>query len=107
MKPIKGNKKIEALFNSGKRCSSSFFHCIFELDDSSESGYVVSVPKKNFPRAVDRNKVKRLVREILRKNADAFGDFGTGKFMFIYSSNMIASFLDIEKDFKSLLKKIF
>jgi len=27
--------------------------------------------------------------------------------MFIYSSNRIESFLDIEKDFKSLLKKIY
>lgn len=106
MKPLKGNKKIEALFSSGKRCSSAFFHCIFMLDDSTESGYVVSVPKKNFPRAVDRNKVKRLVREVLRKNIAVFGGIGMGKFMFIYSSNNIASFLDIEKDFKSLLKKI-
>ena len=106
MKPIKGNKKIEALFGSGKRCSSSFFHCIFELDDSTVSGYVVSVPKKNFPRAVDRNKVKRLIREVLRKNLDAFGGVGFGKVMFIYSSNKIVSFLDIEKDFKSLIKKV-
>ena len=107
MKPIKGNKQIEALFSSGKRCSSSFFHCIFDLDDSKESGYVISVPKKNFPRAVDRNKLKRLVREVLRKNVDVFCGIGMGKFMFIYSSNKIVSFLDIEKDFKSLLKKIF
>ena len=107
MKPIKGNKKIEAFFGSGKRCSSSFFHCIFELDDSTESGYVVSVPKKNFPRAVDRNKLKRLVREVLRKNVDVFGGIEEGKFMFIYSSCKIESFLDIEKDFKSLLKKIY
>ena len=107
MKPLKGNKKIEALFSSGKRCSSAFFHCIFMLDDSTESGYVVSVPKKNFPRAVDRNKLKRLVREVLRKNVDVFGGIGVGKFRFIYSSNKIESFLDIEKDFKSLLKKIY
>ena len=107
MKPIKGNKKIEALFGSGKRCSSSFFHCIFELDDSTESGYVVSVPKKSFSRAVDRNKLKRLVREVLRKNLDVFGGIEGGRFMFIYSSNKIESFLDIEKDFKSLLKKIY
>ena len=106
MKPIKGNKKIEALFGSGKRCSSSFFHCIFELNDASEIGYVVSVPKKKFPSAVDRNKVKRLIREVLRKNVDVFGDVGFGKFMFIYSSNKIVSFLDIEQDFKSLMKKI-
>jgi ribonuclease P protein component len=106
VKPIKGNKKIEALFGSGKRCSSSFFHCIFELDDSTEIGYVVSVPKKSFPRAVDRNKAKRLVREVLRKNADLFNDIGFGRFMFIYSSNKVVSFLEIDKDFKSLIKKV-
>ena len=106
MKPIKGNKKIEALFGSGKRCSSSFFHCIFELDDSTEIGYVVSVPKKNFPRAVDRNKVKRLVREVVRKNLHLFGDVGFGKFMFVYTSNKIVSFLDIEKDFMALIENV-
>ena len=106
MKPIKGNKQIEALFGSGKRCSSSFFHCIFDLDDSKESGYVISVPKKNFPRAVDRNKLKRLVREVIRKNSDVFCGVGKGRFMFIFSSNKIEAFLDIEKDFKALIKKV-
>ena len=67
----------------------------------------MSVPKKNFPRAVDRNKLKRLVREVLRKNIAVFGGIGMGRFMFIYSSNKIASFLDIDKDFNSLLKKIY
>ena len=106
MKPIKGNKKIEALFGSGKRCSSSYFLCIFDLDDSIERGYVVSVPKKNFPRAVDRNKVKRLVREVVRKNLHLFGDVGFGKFMFVYTSNKIVSFLDIEKDFMALIENV-
>ena len=106
MKPIKGNKKIEALFASGKRCSSSCFLCIFDLDDSTETGYVVSVPKKNFPRAVDRNKVKRLVREVVRKNLHLFGDVGFGKFMFVYTSNKIVSFLDIEKDFMALIENV-
>ena len=106
MKPIKGNKKIEALFGSGKRCSSSYFLCIFALDDSTERGYVVSVPKKNFPRAVDRNKVKRLVREVVRKNLHLFGDVGFGKFMFVYTSNKIVSFLDIEKDFMALIENV-
>ena len=106
MKPIKGNKKIEALFGSGKRCSSSYFLCIFDLDDSTERGYVVSVPKKKFPRAVDRNKVKRLVREVVRKNLHLFGDVGFGKFMFVYTSNKIVSFLDIEKDFMALIKLV-
>jgi ribonuclease P protein component len=63
------------------------------------------VPKKNFPRAVDRNKLKRLVREVIRKNAGVFCDVGKGRFMFIFSSNKIEAFLDIEKDFKDSYKK--
>ena len=104
MKPIKGNKKIEALFGSGKRCSSSYFLCIFALDDSTERGYVVSVPKKNFPRAVDRNKVKRLVREVVRKNLHLFGDVGFGKFMFVYTSIRAIKSFSISKKETILLE---
>ena len=102
MKPIKGNKKIEALFGSGKRCSSSFFLCIFELDDSTESGYVVSVPKKSFSRAVDRNKIKRQLREVLRKNDGVFKKNGFGWYMIIYTHSSFVDFEDLNMDVCSL-----
>lgn len=37
------------------------------LGSSSECKYLVSVSKKRFPRAIDRNHTKRLMREAIRK----------------------------------------
>ena len=105
MKPLKGNKNIEVLFNSGKRVSSSFLHCIYLLN-KEDSRFVVSVPKKTFSLAVDRNKLKRILREVVRKNSKEVLSFGGGWFMFIYSSDKVVTFLEIEKDLKLLVKNI-
>ena len=105
MKPLKGNKNIEMLLGSGEKVSSSFLYCVF-LSNREDARYVVSVPKKNFSLAVDRNKIKRLLREIIKKNSVDLGVDG-GWFMFVYSYDKILPFLDLEKDFLSLLKKLF
>ncbi len=105
MRPLKGNKKIEKLFSSGKKASSSFLNCVYLFNNSGKSHFVVSVPKKNFSLAVDRNKIKRILREVVRKNSFDFCKSG-GWFMFVYSSDKIVPFLDLEKDLKSLIKKL-
>ena len=105
MKPLKGNKSVEVLFDSGKRVSSSFLHCVYLLN-KEDSRFVVSVPKKNFSLAVDRNKLKRILREVVRKNSKEVLSFGGGWFMFIYSSEKVVSSLDIEKDFELLVNNI-
>ena len=46
MKPLKGNKKIDFLFENGQRCSSEFLRCVFLKQETDEIFYVVSVPKK-------------------------------------------------------------
>ncbi len=106
MKPLKGNKKIEVLFNSGDRVSSSFLDCVYLLKKNTDSCFVVSVPKKKFALAVDRNRLKRVLREVIRKNSSEVLAFGGGWFMFIYSSEKPVSFSEINNDFLSLLKKI-
>ena len=68
MKPLKGYKNIDMLFGSGKRVSSSFLSCVYLLN-KSDSRFVVSVPKKNFSLAVDRNKLKRQLRVFIKKNS--------------------------------------
>ena len=58
---------IQELFNS----SSSFYIHPFKVLMSPGDGGVkvlISVPKKLFPRAVDRNRIKRQIREAYRKN---------------------------------------
>ena len=105
MKPLKGNKNVEVLFSSGKRVSSSFLHCVLPFKQGRFS-FCCVCSKKNFSLAVDRNKIKRFLREAVRKHSKEVLSFGGGWFMFIYSSDKVVSFLDIEKDFKLLVKNI-
>ena len=101
MKPLKGNKNVEVLFRSGKRVSSSFLHCVYLLN-KEDSRFVVSVPKKNFSLAVDRNKIKRQLREIIRKNKDLFINNGFGWYMIIFNHSSFVDFDSLNKDVCSL-----
>jgi ribonuclease P protein component len=68
---LKSKKIIKELFEKG---SSFYFHPfrLFYLPDSDPSlvkpQILFSVPKKNFRSAVDRNKIKRQLREAYRLN---------------------------------------
>ena len=105
MNPLKGNKKIDFLFEKGVRFSSEFVRCVFLKQETDELFYVVSVPKKSFPRAVDRNKIKRRLREILRKNESVFKNNGFGWYMIIYTSSSFVEFDHLNKDVCSLFKQ--
>ncbi len=102
MKPLKGNKKIDFLFEKGERFSSEYVRCVFMKQEIDELFYVVSVPKKSFSRAVDRNKIKRQLREILRKNDGVFIKNGFGWYMIIYTHSSFVDFEDLNKDVCSL-----
>ena len=103
MKPLKGNKKIDFLFDKGLRMSSKFVRCFFLKQEIDEVFYVVSVPKKSFPRAVDRNKIKRQLREILRKNEGAIMNNGFGWYMIIYTHSSFVEFEALNKEDDSLI----
>src|SRR3712207_3348747 len=72
---------IDDLFKGGKSRSMTVFplRAIYKSwdDDATDAGFqaatlcpkmLISVPKKHFHHAVDRNRVKRQVREAFRKN---------------------------------------
>ena len=104
MKPLKGKKNIENLFSFGERFSNSSVVCRYLEKEIDGVFFVVSVPKKLFSRAVDRNKIKRRMREVLRKNKNIFYNKGRGWYMFVYSSQKILTFSELELEILSFFK---
>ena len=99
---LKSKVAIDDLFESGKSFYSKPFE-IFWLEVNAIEApvqIVVSVPKRLFKRAVDRNKIKRLFREAYRKNKNLLYEKLNDKqlhVMFIYKSKSIISFLEMEE----------
>ena len=71
---------------------------------------LISVPKKKFKHAVDRNRVKRQIREAYRKNkAILEGTVGEGQMLliaFIWLSDRHFATNEVEKRVVSLLKQM-
>ena len=63
------------VFRSGRRAKDEFFQVIAgaENDDiQARARLGLAVSKRNAPRAVDRNRIKRIVREYFRQNYSGF-----------------------------------
>lgn len=64
-------KRIQLVFKEGKTVRSFPFTCSYskiESDSKTPFQIVVSAPKRLFRKAHDRNYVKRLMKEAIRKN---------------------------------------
>ena len=107
---LKSKKLIEQLFVEGKAVSNYPLRLIFmELPDEAEgcNKIAVSVSKKKFKLAVDRNRIKRLLREGVRlhKN-DYFNNITTHyALMILYIGSDKPTFLQVETSMHLLFEK--
>ncbi len=110
---LKSRKVIEELFTSDQIFFSYPIKCILLAQPSDK--YVLPkiatvVSKRNYKRAVDRNKVKRLLREVYRLNSFDFKSTipkdKQYNLAFIYIGKTIEPYISIEKAMKMILKKI-
>jgi ribonuclease P protein component len=108
---LKKKNLITDLFASGKSASVFPLKMIYLKNDHESPFKVqagVSVSKRNFKLAVDRNRIKRLMRESYRKNKHLiYNDDDTKKhiLMFIYQAKREVSYEQMEEKMNELIKK--
>ena len=111
---LKSRKQIEELFAGGK---SFFVHPVkvyWKIASQQSAPDVkvgVSASKRNFKKAVDRNRVKRLLRESYRLNKQGlpalFAAKGTSlQVFFIYVDKTLPTFESLETKMKTCIKKL-
>ena len=109
-----GKSSTTELFLNGSSINDDSFRIIFLAKDYSREVYFKSqfiVPKRHVSRAVDRNFIKRQMREALRKNKIMLIDFlqKTSKqlnFAIIYQISEIQETDLIEEKIKSLIIRL-
>lgn len=107
---LKSKKLIEQLFAEGQSVSAFplrlvYLGTTFDEDVLLKTG--VSVSKRHFKKAVDRNRIKRLLREAYRLNKAAYFNNLTTQhaFMILYIGKEKPTFTQIETSMKHLFEK--
>lgn len=110
---LSSKKTITALFEDG---NSFFYHpftIVWKFSDGIQkfpAQMGISVPKRTFKRAVDRNRVKRITREAWRYNKQVLYNFleqhnKTVVIMLIYSGRELPSLPEMNERIEKLVAK--
>lgn len=106
---LKSQKVIDSIFREGKSLSRYPIK-VFYIPQSDILSHqaAFSVPKRTFKRAVDRNRIKRQMREAYRLNKAIIASSGKQyALFFIYIGKDKPTYNTIQKSMISLLKKSF
>ena len=110
---LKQKREIDLLFAKGKWNSCGNLRIIsIDLEKKPQENFEisnqkvgVSISKRNFKKAVDRNRIKRLLRESYRLNKDIFtSKFGNHSLSMLFwvSKNHPENFSVVEAEFLNL-----
>ena len=111
---LKSRKQITLLFSKNQNVFSFPFKYIYSTTAKTidaPAKLLISVPKRSFKHAVDRNKIKRLIREAYRKNKmliyDPLQSNETNILLgIIYVGKEIMTYSEIEKSMNIGLNKL-
>jgi len=107
---LKSQKQLDLLFAEGKSVSKFPLRLVYvpvELENEEKIKFGVSVSKKHFKKAVDRNYYKRLLRECYRLNKALLLENleKPHAMMFFYQSKDQMSFAEMNEKTKLLFEK--
>ncbi len=98
-------KEFLEIKNKGKMISGSLFGAVYLLDNTEEIKFGFVISKKISKRAVDRNKIKRRMGEILVKKLDKF-KLGT-KMVFLAKKSLLGvKIREVEEEIDKLISKV-
>lgn len=112
---LKSNIQIDLLFKNGVRISKYPLKIILLpiIDPRLQNpcSLIVMAPSKKYKKAIVRNRIKRLLKEIYRNNKTLFYPYLTENnkkclLGISYNGNEIPTFGEVEKSMMSLLKRI-
>lgn len=107
---LKSRKVISKLFESGKQVKAYPIRAVYsisEFDSNYHTAHVqmgISVPKRLFRSAVDRNRIKRQMKEAYRMYHTELSDLAEKQN--IYLAMMVIYIDRKEPDFNHLIKKV-
>lgn len=103
---LKSKKEISHLFENGKWLTCGNLRIISTSGTDTKIG--VSVSKRYFKKAVNRNRIKRLLRECIRQNKELYlSTFGenTHAMLFWTSQTFPQKLKEVEANFVALCEK--
>lgn len=104
-------KLIESLFDRQNKANQGFLvypiRVVFQQNEAGEGIQVMfTVSKRNFKKAVDRNIVRRRMREAYRKNKYLLEAYPASSMGFIFVAKEILDYATIEKSMRTIFRKL-
>ncbi len=108
---LKSKKAIDELFKNGKRFTVSPFRVFYVITKQTELQFGAGVSTRNFKKAVDRNRIKRLTREAYRLQKKSLQQLLKEKqkglsLFFIYTEKEIKEYQQIYIQVEKVIKKL-
>lgn len=108
---LKSRKAIDELFKNGKRFTVLPFRVFFVITKQSNLQFGAGVSTRNFKKAVDRNRIKRLTKEAYRLQKISLQQLLKEKqkglsLFFIYTEKEIKEYQQIYLQVEKVIKKL-
>ena len=111
---LKSKKILEALFEKGVTADAGPLKLIWQItpfNSSFPAQAAFSAPKKKFPLATDRNRVKRQMREVYRLQKTELYNLLREKeisiaFIWIYTGRQKPMFHELQNSMRKILEKL-